>query len=68
MKCPGQDSRNWKPGDIFEMACPKCGKPLEFFKDEPLRRCKSCNEGRGGGGVTAPASPASSGRGDTSRK
>ncbi len=42
MKCPGQDSRNWKPGDIFEMACPKCGKPLEFFKDEPVRRCKSC--------------------------
>ena len=42
MKCPGQDSRNWKPGDIFEMTCPRCGKPVEFFKDEPIRRCRNC--------------------------
>ncbi len=42
MKCPGQDSRNWKPGDIFDMPCPKCGSPVEFFKDEPVRRCKKC--------------------------
>jgi len=42
MKCPGQDSRNWTPGDIFEMTCPRCGKPVEFFKDEPIRRCRNC--------------------------
>ncbi len=42
MKCPGQDSRNWKPGDIFDRPCPKCGSPVEFFKDEPVRRCKTC--------------------------
>ncbi len=42
MKCPGQDSRNWKPGDIFEINCPRCGHALEFFKDEPVRRCKKC--------------------------
>lgn len=33
MKCPGQDSRYWKEGAIFEVDCPKCGKPVEFFKD-----------------------------------
>jgi hypothetical protein len=22
MKCPGQDMREWKPGDIFEIICP----------------------------------------------
>lgn len=42
MKCPGQDSRYWKPGAIFEATCPKCGKPVEFFKDDPTRRCGSC--------------------------
>lgn len=42
MKCPGQDSRNWKPGDIFDKPCPKCGSAVEFFKDEPVRRCKNC--------------------------
>lgn len=42
MKCPGQDIRYWKPGDIFEMPCPKCGALVEFFKDEPTRRCKEC--------------------------
>ncbi len=42
MKCPGQDSRYWKPGAIFEARCPKCGKPVEFFKDDPTRRCSSC--------------------------
>jgi hypothetical protein len=42
MKCPGQDTRNWKPGDIFESPCPGCGMPVEFFKDEAMRRCKGC--------------------------
>lgn len=42
MRCPGQDSRYWKSEAIFEVPCPKCGNPLEFFKDEPTRRCKKC--------------------------
>jgi hypothetical protein len=42
MKCPGQDTRYWKPGDIFESPCPGCGGPLEFFKDEATRRCRKC--------------------------
>lgn len=42
MKCPGQDSRYWKPGAIFEAKCPKCGHDVEFFKDDTTRRCKQC--------------------------
>ncbi len=42
MKCPGQDSRYWKPGAIFEAKCPKCGHEVEFFKDDTTRRCKKC--------------------------
>ena len=42
MKCPGQDTRYWKPGDIFDISCPQCGRKIEFFKDEVRRRCKSC--------------------------
>ena len=42
MKCPGQDSRYWKPGAIFEAQCPKCGNGVEFFKDDTTRRCKKC--------------------------
>jgi HD superfamily phosphohydrolase YqeK len=42
MKCPGQDSRYWKPGAIFETRCPKCGSEVEFFKDDTTRLCKAC--------------------------
>jgi hypothetical protein len=42
MKCPGQDSRYWKPGAIFEAKCPKCGTEVEFFKDDTARRCFKC--------------------------
>ena len=42
MKCPGQDTRYWKPGDIFETECPHCGAPVEFFKDEATRKCPQC--------------------------
>jgi len=42
MKCPGQDSRYWKPGAIFEARCPKCGQEVEFFKDDSTRRCGKC--------------------------
>lgn len=42
MRCPGQDSRYWKPGAIFEAKCPKCGNEVEFFKDDSTRLCKKC--------------------------
>lgn len=42
MKCPGQDSRYWKPGAIFETECPECKKPVEFFKDDTMRKCGHC--------------------------
>jgi HD superfamily phosphohydrolase YqeK len=42
MKCPGQDSRYWKPGAIFEAKCPRCGSQVEFFKDDTSRTCKQC--------------------------
>lgn len=42
MKCPGQDSRYWKPGAIFEAKCPECGSEVEFFKDDTTRRCGKC--------------------------
>lgn len=42
MKCPGQDSRYWKPGAIFEVKCPECGNEVEFFKDDTTRLCKKC--------------------------
>jgi HD superfamily phosphohydrolase YqeK len=42
MKCPGQDTQYWQPGAIFEADCPKCGKAVEFFKDDTSRKCGSC--------------------------
>ena len=42
MKCPGQDTRYWKPGAIFEVRCPVCNEKVEFFKDDPKRTCRAC--------------------------
>jgi putative nucleotidyltransferase with HDIG domain len=36
--------RFWKPGDIFEIRCPKCGTTIEFFKDEVRRKCHCGHE------------------------
>ncbi len=44
MKCPGQDSRYWKPGAIFDVKCPSCGEMIEFFKDDTRRRCPGCGQ------------------------
>ena len=41
-RCPGQDQRFWKPEDIFEVECPGCAEVVEFFKDEPKLKCRSC--------------------------
>ena len=40
--CPGQDTRYWRPDDIFNVACSTCGKEVEFFKDDAQRRCGKC--------------------------
>ena len=42
MKCPGQDTRYWKPGAIFEVKCPQCGSDVEFFQDDTVRKCSNC--------------------------
>jgi putative nucleotidyltransferase with HDIG domain len=44
VRCPGQDQRFWKPGDIFEVKCPDCGRAVEFFKDEPKLKCRKCGQ------------------------
>lgn len=44
MKCPGQDMRFWKPGDVFDARCPKCRGRVEFFKDEVRRKCRCGHE------------------------
>ena len=43
-KCPGQNPQYWKPEDAFEVACPNCKEIVEFFKDEPKRRCHNCKQ------------------------
>ncbi len=42
IKCPGQDTMFWRPGDIFDVTCSKCGHSVEFFKDDASRRCPGC--------------------------
>ena len=44
MQCPGQDKAFWKPEDIFWIACPQCGKEIEFWKDEPTRVFRHCKK------------------------
>ena len=43
-KCPGQDTASWGYDAIFDVECPKCHAPVEFFKDEMRRKCQSCGE------------------------
>jgi DNA-directed RNA polymerase subunit RPC12/RpoP len=42
--CPGQDLRYWKLDDVYEVVCVHCGARIEFFKDDPRRRCKACDK------------------------
>jgi hypothetical protein len=43
-RCPGQNTQFWGPNDVFDIACPGCGKKIEFFKDEAQRKCKGCDK------------------------
>lgn len=42
--CPGQDTRFWRPEDVFSVNCPNCDAEIEFFKDEATRKCKNCGQ------------------------
>jgi DNA-directed RNA polymerase subunit RPC12/RpoP len=42
MKCPGQDMQYWNTDAIYEVECPECRKPVEFYKDDTNRRCNHC--------------------------
>ncbi len=42
MRCPGQDTQYWNSKAIYEAKCPKCGNPVEFFKDDTARKCGHC--------------------------
>jgi hypothetical protein len=44
LRCPGQDPRFWKLGDIFDVVCPHCGTAIEFWKDEPSVKCPQCRK------------------------
>lgn len=44
MRCPGLDRRFWKEDAIFYVNCPCCSARIEFFKDDPKRKCESCGE------------------------
>lgn len=41
-KCPGQDTRYWTPDDVFDVPCPACRHPVEFFKNDAVRKCEKC--------------------------
>ena len=39
ISCPGQNTMFWKPDDIFDVRCPHCDRPVEFWKDDSKRTC-----------------------------
>ena len=39
IRCPGQNTMFWKPDDIYDVRCPNCGAPVEFWKDDSKRSC-----------------------------
>ena len=43
MKCPGHDMQYWNAEAIYEVDCPKCGAPVEFYKDDTTRSCARCS-------------------------
>lgn len=42
MKCPGQDMQYWDSDAIFDIDCPSCHQPVEFYKDDTTRKCSNC--------------------------
>jgi endogenous inhibitor of DNA gyrase (YacG/DUF329 family) len=46
LHCPGKDSRTsgLNPSEVFEIKCPECGAPIEFWRDEVHRKCEACGK------------------------
>lgn len=42
MKCPGQDTQYWDAEAIYDVSCPRCDSPVEFYKDDTQRKCHAC--------------------------
>ncbi len=42
LRCPGQDTKYWKPEDIFDVSCPVCDTAVEFLKTDRRRKCDNC--------------------------
>jgi len=40
IRCPGQNTMFWKPDDIYDVRCPNCDRPVEFWKDDSKRTCE----------------------------
>jgi len=43
-RCTGNNTHEWGPDAIFDVACKHCGEAVEFFKDEISRNCRACGE------------------------
>lgn len=43
-KCAGNNTQDWGFDAVHDVQCPKCGNPVEFFKDEISRHCSQCKE------------------------
>lgn len=42
-QCP-KHPQFWRPEDVYEVNCPHCRASVEFFKDDPGRKCASCGK------------------------
>jgi len=42
--CGVGDTSKWGENSIYEVPCPYCKAPIEFFKDDKKRTCHSCGE------------------------
>ena len=40
--CSGMDMQDWGADAIYDVKCPHCNTPVEFFVDEITRRCHRC--------------------------
>ncbi len=40
----GNNTQEWGADSIFDIACRRCGQPVEFFQDEITRHCPRCGK------------------------
>ncbi len=41
-RCPKQEEKFLKPGQIYDVECSGCGEPVEFFADDREQECRKC--------------------------